>query len=105
MGELTSNAPPLGKEMQAAVDIMKPYITLRNNMLEITQCCQAVICREGSDRAASRQHARLSGEVGVEVGGGVGDDADGEVDASDGFQYLDVGSGCVDVGGIYGAEI
>lgn len=43
--------------------------------------------------------------MGVEVGGGICDDADGEVDSCYGFQDLDVRAGGVDVGGVDGAEV
>ena len=60
---------------------------------------------KGGDGGAVGKETWAAGEVLVQVGGGVGDDADGEVDTGNSLENFDVGSRCMDAGCIDGAEI
>lgn len=84
---------------------MEPPVGVGDYMLKVAQGGEGVVGGEGGDGGAGGQEARAAAEVVVEVGGGVGNDADGEVDAGDGLEDLDVGRGGVDARGVDGAEI
>jgi hypothetical protein len=101
----TGHTPSLGKEVQCTIYIVKPDIRVWYNMFKIAQGGQAMVGREGRDGGYVREHLRPARELVVEIDVCVGNDADGEVDASDGFGNFVVGGGVVDVGGVDGTQV
>jgi hypothetical protein len=79
---------------------MEPGVSVRDDMVVIAEDGEAVVGGEGGDRGGGSEQGRPAGEVIVESGGGVGNDADGEVDACNGLEHVDVGRVVVN-GGVF----
>ena len=101
----TSHAPSLGKKVQGAIYVVKPGVRVGNDVLKVAQGGQAVVGGKGGDGGDIGEEVGPASEVVVEVGICVGDDADGEVDACDGFENLVVGCGIVNISGVNGAQV
>ena len=84
---------------------MEPGVGFGNDVLKIAEGSEGVVGGEGGNGGAGGEQGGAAGEVFIEVGGGVGDDADGKVDAGDGLEDLDVRGGGVNVGGVDGTEV
>ena len=91
-GSLTSDTPSLGEKVQRAVYIMEAGVGVDDDGFEIAEGAEAVVGAVGGNgRGAGGQHARPAGELVIEVGRSVGNDADSEVYASDGLGDVDIG--------------
>ena len=65
---------------------MKAGVGVGNDALEVAEDHEAMVGGIGGERGAGCQEVRAAGQLVVEVGGGVGDDADGEVESRDGLE-------------------
>lgn len=64
---------------------MESCISLGDQVFQVTQDHEAVISRVRCDRGAGSKEVRAVGKLVVEVGGGVSDNTNGEVEAGDGL--------------------
>lgn len=84
---------------------MEAGIGVGDDVLEVAEDHEAVVGRVRGQRGAGCEEVWTAGELVVEVGGGVGDDADGEVEAGNGLEGRHVSGGVVDGRGVDGAEL
>lgn len=84
---------------------MEAGVGVGDDVLEVAEDHEAVVGGVRGQRGAGCEEVRAAGELVVEVGGGVGDDADGEVEAGNGLEGPHVSGGVVDGCGVDGAEL